>query len=57
MKNRRKEREIYLFSCVYYLTNFILYVFIYPTIQVFRMSMFKWGGFSNNQQFVGLDNF
>lgn len=30
---------------------------IYPTIQVFRMSMFKWGGFSNNQQFVGLDNF
>ncbi|MGL5646566.1 MAG: carbohydrate ABC transporter permease [Clostridium sp.] len=35
---------------------FILFMVI-PTINVFWMSLFKWGGLSNNKQFVGLDNF
>ena len=58
MKNRRK-REKNLFILVCLLPALILFFtfLIHPTIQVFRMSMFKWGGFSNNQQFVGLDNF
>lgn len=58
MKNRRK-REKNLFILVCLLPALILFFtfLIYPTIQVFRMSMFKWGGFSNNQQFVGLENF
>ena len=58
MKNRRK-REKNLFILVCLLPALILFFtfLIYPTIQLFRMSMFKWGGFSNNQQFVGLDNF
>ena len=58
MKNRRK-REKNLFILVCLLPALILFFtfLIYPTIQVFRMSMFKWVGFSNNQQFVGLDNF
>ena len=58
MKNRRK-REKNLFILVCLLPALILFFtfLIYPTIDVFRMSMFKWGGFSNNQQFVGLDNF
>ena len=58
MKNRRK-RDKNLFILVCLLPALILFFtfLIYPTIQVFRMSMFKWGGFSNNQQFVGLDNF
>ena len=58
MKNRRK-REKNLFILVCLLPALILFFtfLIYPTIEVFRMSLFKWGGFSNNQQFVGLDNF
>lgn len=58
MKNRRK-REKNLFILVCLLPALILFFtfLIYPTIEVFRMSMYKWGGFSNNQQFVGLDNF
>ncbi len=28
-----------------------------PTFEVFRMSLYSWGGFSNTQQFVGFDNF
>nr|WP_275695477.1 sugar ABC transporter permease [Fredinandcohnia sp. SECRCQ15] len=30
---------------------------VIPTIEVFRMSLYKWGGFSNNKEFVGLANF
>src|SRR5699024_8525740 len=30
---------------------------IVPTVEVFRMSLYKWGGFSNQQEFVGLENF
>ncbi|MCG4282586.1 sugar ABC transporter permease [Lacticaseibacillus saniviri] len=30
---------------------------IYPVISVFQMSLYKWGGYSPDKQFVGLDNF
>ncbi len=30
---------------------------LYPTVNVFMMSMFKWGGLSDNRTFVGLRNF
>lgn len=30
---------------------------IYPTFEVFRMSLYNWGGLSNNQEFVGFQNF
>jgi len=30
---------------------------IIPTVNVFRMSFYKWGGYSNNKLFVGFDNF
>ena len=58
MKNRRKrERNLFILVCL--LTALILFFtfMIYPTIEVFRMSLFRWGGFSNNKEFVGLDNF
>ncbi|MCF0148505.1 MAG: sugar ABC transporter permease [Clostridium sp.] len=35
---------------------FIVFMVI-PTINVFWMSLFKWGGLSNNKKFVGLSNF
>ena len=35
---------------------FVIFMII-PTINVFRMSLYKWGGYSNNKKFVGLDNF
>ena len=58
MKNRRKrERNLFILACLLPALILFFTFLIYPTIQVFRMSMFKWGGFSNNQQFVGLDNF
>ena len=30
---------------------------VYPTLNVFRMSMYKWGGLTANKTFVGLNNF
>ena len=30
---------------------------IIPTIDVFRMSLYKWGGYTANKTFVGLENF
>lgn len=30
---------------------------IVPTFNVFRMSLYKWGGYSNKKKFVGLENF
>ena len=58
MKNRRKrERNLFILVCLLPALILFFTFLIYPTIEVFRMSMFKWGGFSNNQHFVGLDNF
>ena len=35
----------------------VLVFVVYPTFTVFRMSMYKWGGLSQNKDFVGLNNF
>ena len=58
MKNRRKrEKNLFILACLSPALILFFTFLIYPTVEVFRMSLFKWGGFSNNQQFVGLDNF
>ena len=37
----------------------VLYVLflVYPTLNVFRMSLFDWNGLGNAPSFIGLDNF
>lgn len=53
----RKGRNVFIATCVLpALILFIIFMII-PTINVFQMSMYKWGGFSNNKTFVGFDNF
>lgn len=53
----RKGRNVFIATCVLpALILFIIFMII-PTINVFQMSMYKWGGFSNNKTFVGLNNF
>lgn len=54
-KNKSRSRFIWLS-----VTPAILLILIFvafPTLEVFRMSLYNWGGFSNTQEFVGLDNF
>lgn len=55
MKNKGNKTFIGL-SLAPAVILFIIFMII-PTINVFWMSMFKWGGVVNNKKFVGLDNF
>lgn len=58
MNNRRKkERNRFIFICLSPAIILFLTFMIYPTIEVFRMSFYRWGGFSAEKQFVGLENF
>ena len=58
MKNRRKrEKNLFILACLSPALILFFTFMRYPTIEVFRMSLFRWGGFSNNKEFVGLDNF
>lgn len=54
-KNTSKKLFISL-SVIPAIVLFIVFMVI-PTLNVFWMSLFKWGGLSNNKKFVGLDNF
>lgn len=53
----KKGRSGFIAACV--LPSVILFVIfmVIPTINVFKMSLYKWGGFSNNKKFVGFNNF
>ncbi|HJF30563.1 MAG TPA: sugar ABC transporter permease [Sporosarcina psychrophila] len=55
--NRRKSKTFFIWACL--LPAIILsgLFIIVPTFEVFRMSLYNWGGFSNNQEFAGLNNF
>lgn len=55
--NKKTERRVFIFVCTVPALILLAIFMIYPTIEVFRMSLYKWGGFSNNKVFVGLDNF
>ena len=53
----RKGRNGFIAVCVLPAVLLFIIFMIIPTINVFKMSMYKWGGFSNNKTFVGLNNF
>lgn len=53
----RKGRNGFIAVCVLPAVILFIIFMIIPTINVFNMSMYKWGGFSNNKTFVGLNNF
>ena len=54
---KNKARSRFIVACVAPATILAIIFLAIPTFNVFRMSLFKWGGYSANQTFVGLDNF
>lgn len=56
MKNSRR-RTGFIFACVTPAVLLFVIFMIIPTVDVFRMSMFKWGGYTADKTFVGLENF
>lgn len=57
MRKKSTVNKVFVgLSVIPALILFIVFMVI-PTINVFWMSLFKWGGLSNNKKFVGLSNF
>ncbi len=52
-----KARSVFIGVCVLPAVILFFIFMIIPTLNVFRMSLYKWGGYSKNKQFVGLSNF
>lgn len=55
--NRKKAERFFIIACLSPAVLLFLIFMVLPTIEVFRMSLYRWGGFSNTQLFVGLENF
>ncbi|MDO4432618.1 MAG: sugar ABC transporter permease [Aerococcaceae bacterium] len=55
--SNKASRKRFAIICALPATIMFLTFIVYPTIQVFRMSMYKWGGLSPKKTFVGLQNF
>lgn len=54
---KNKARSRFIVACVAPATILAFIFLVVPTFNVFRMSLFKWGGYSPNQTFVAFDNF
>ncbi|MTW84391.1 ABC transporter permease subunit [Virgibacillus dakarensis] len=55
--SKKKSRNLFIGVCIAPALLLLILFMVVPTIEVFRMSLYQWGGFSNNQQIVGFDNF
>lgn len=55
--DRKKSERRFIIACLSPAVILLVIFMVLPTIEVFRMSLYRWGGFSNTQTFVGLDNF
>lgn len=54
---RSKGKGRFVFCCLAPAAILFVIFMIIPTIDVFRMSMFKWGGYTADKTFVGFKNF
>lgn len=53
----RKGRNRFIAACVLPAVILFIIFMVIPTFNVFQMSMYKWGGYSDDKTFVGLNNF
>lgn len=54
---KKKGRSRFIFCCLAPAVILFAIFMLIPTIDVFRMSLCKWGGYTAEKTFVGLDNF
>lgn len=52
-----KSQSRFIFFCLSPAVILFVVFMIIPTINVFRMSLYKWGGYSKEKTFVGFQNF
>ena len=53
----RKGKGLFVFCCLAPAAILFILFMIVPTIEIFRISLYKWGGYTDNKTFVGLSNF
>lgn len=53
----KKGQRRFIFFCLTPAVILFIVFLIIPTINVFRMSTYKWGGYTDEKTFVGLQNF
>ncbi|WP_230396428.1 carbohydrate ABC transporter permease [Streptomyces blattellae] len=54
---RRRGNTGFVLACLLPALVLFAVFMVYPTMNVFRTSLYTWGGFSPDKDFVGLDNF
>ena len=54
---KSKGRSVFIATCILPATILFVVFMVIPTFEVFRMSLFRWGGYSAKKTFVGLQNF
>ncbi|MDL2294851.1 sugar ABC transporter permease [Ruminococcaceae bacterium OttesenSCG-928-D13] len=54
---KQKGRGLFVFLCAAPAVLLFLVFMVYPTVSVFRLSLYKWSGLNPNKEFVGLNNF
>ena len=54
---KHKGNNLFIAICLAPALILFGFFMVYPTLNVFRMSMYKWGGLTANKTFVGLNNF
>lgn len=52
-----KQKKIFITLCLLPAVLLVGIFMVYPTLSVFYMSLFKWGGYSPEKTFIGLENF
>lgn len=57
MRNRGKGQGRFVFFCLAPAAILFIIFMIIPSFDVFRISLYKWGGYTAEKQFVGLKNF
>lgn len=55
--NKRKSQKRFIFACMAPAVILVTIFMVIPTFNVFRMSLYKWGGISNNRTFQWFKNF
>ena len=55
--NRKRSLGRFVFGCVAPAVILVILFMFIPTVNVFRMSLFRMGGITNKKEFVGMQNF
>ena len=55
--NRAKSQRRFVFACLAPAVILVSLFMFWPTVNVFRMSLYRMGGITNRKEFIGLQNF